>query len=258
MTSEPQAGLRRRRYANPPVAEALVRLRWEDPKAWKPTTPGLMYGLVREHYPDEPQMRNLVEAEVSGDSGAAPNFELRSGPQQIIFSRENASRLLVVGPNDLSVHGLPPYEGWESLEGRLYQAVELLDEWAAPPSGMFVGVGLRYINRIELPHQVVDFNDWLTVTFALPPGLPQMMNAFLDRVDAAYPDGQSKISFTWASTEAPPGSSAFVLDFDLNWADTAGRSLEDIRPVISDLKLKEGQAFESLLRDPLREAFGEL
>jgi uncharacterized protein (TIGR04255 family) len=164
----------------------------------------------------------------------------------------------MVGTNDVSVHGLPPYEGWESLEARLFEAVGKLEEFASPPSGRFTAIGLRYINRVEIPESSVDFADWLTVAFVLPPGLPQTMAGFLDRVDAVYPDGLTRISFTWASTEAPPGSSAFVLDLDLTRADETGMSLEEAKSVIADLKFKEGQAFEGLLKDSLRKVFGEL
>ncbi|WP_083606542.1 TIGR04255 family protein [Geodermatophilus obscurus] len=258
LTTEPEAGLRRRRYANPPVAEALVRLHWDDSIVWKATTPGLIFGLIGDLYPDEPQTRNVVEAQVSGEHGSAPNFELRSGPQQMMFSRESGSRLVLVGPNDVSVHGLPPYEGWGSLEARLFEAVERLREWATPPSKRYSTIGLRYINRVEIFEPSVNFEDWLTVAFALPPGLPQTMTGFLDRIDSVYPDGATRIGFTWASTEAPAGSSAFVLDFDLTRVDQSGFTLDEARDVIADLKVKEGQAFEGMLKDSLREVFGEL
>ena len=50
----------RRTYKNPPVVEAVARLKFLLPIEWNVTTPGLLYERVRKDYPQPPEVRNAV------------------------------------------------------------------------------------------------------------------------------------------------------------------------------------------------------
>lgn len=256
MTADPVDAPRRRLYRNPPVVEALARLHWDSAAEWKLTTPGLLYERLREVYPEEPQPRNVMQADFTQRAGDS-NFEVRSGPPQMVFSAEEASRLLIVGPNDLSAHGLPPYEGWESLEDRLFSGYDLIHE-VLRLHDSFTELGLRYINRIEIAAPSIRLDEYLTVTMALPPGFPDQMISFLDRVEVTYPDAPIRLGFTWASTDAPADSTAFMLDLDLVAQPEEALSAEDAKSFLRDMKERETIAFEGLLQDTLREQFGEI
>ncbi len=106
----------------------------------------------------------------------------------------------------------------------------------------------------------MDFSDYLTISLSYPPGFPEPINAFLDRVEMRYPQEEPEIvlAFTWASTEAPTGSVAFVFDLDLHATCANPLSLDEAFGVLRDLKIKEGRAFEDLLTDRLREQFIEI
>lgn len=222
------------------------------------TTPGQLFDAVKDLYPSEPEVRNVMEAQLQAPEGSRGSLELKSGPQQLVFAVDGGSRLLLVGQNNISVHGLPPYEGWEGLEQRLFTAFDRLEKQLVSDEGKVSAVSLRYINRIDLPSGPIDFADWLTISFALPDSFPQHMVAFLDRVEVVYPDEPVKLSFTWASAESPsPDTSSFILDFDLASSDDAVRNVEEARNLLASMKAKETEAFEGLLLDRLRERFDE-
>lgn len=247
----------RRNYANPPIVEAIARVHLSQPIPWTVTTPGLLYARLRQNYSREPQMQNIMQTEVSPVAGAdAANVEVKSGPPRLVFGTEDGDRLLIVGTSDVSSHGLAPYEGWESLEGRLFAAIGLIGDML--PEQRFTGLGVRYVNRVVIPRVEFKFEEYLTVGFAMPPGFPPSVNAFFDRAECLYPDGMSRIAFTWATTEAEEGTAAFILDLDLNWQSEEPLTPEQARAEIGALKAKETAAFESLLRDEIRELFGEI
>lgn len=256
MTIDTMAAYSRRTYRKPPVVEAVARLHWRSAIEWKFTTPGLLYDRVRTDYPGEPQLQNLVQAGLNAEANAAPSIQVVSGPARVMFSSTDACRLLSVTSADFSVHGLPPYEGWESLETRLFSGLALLDD--AAPEPVFDQVSLRYINRIEIPLSEFAIQDYMTIGFAMPPGWPPQIVAFMDRVESVYPDRRSKISFTWATAEAIEGSSAFIVDLDLTSEVPEGTNAEGARALLKQLKERETQAFESLLQDSLRELFDEI
>ncbi len=255
------SGLSRRKYEQPPVVEALARFQWAQPMPWNVTTPGLLFERLRGEYPADPQTRSLMQADLSQQAAAggpaSSSFQMSSGPMQMVFANEEHCRLMIVGPQDISVHALAPYEGWEQLEARLFGGLELLGD-LLPVDRQVATLGLRYINRVEIPSTPIRFDDYLTISFALPPTFPAEMVGFLDRVEVVYPDAPVRLAFTWASTDADEGTSAFVLDFDLVSALEEPLSLEAAREALADMKAKETSAFEGLLQDSLRKLFGEI
>lgn len=260
MTAETTDFPPRRLYRDPPVIEAVARLTWGSPIAWTLTTPGLLFDALRDDYPKEPEAQSVIQAEISqpaGSEGITAGFQLRQGPQQMVFSNADGSRLLMASPNSISVHGLPPYEGWEALSNRLFHSVGRIG-LLLPKDIRAAAIGLRYINRIQIPETEVQFQDWLTIAFALPPSFPQRLSAFMDRAEVLYPDNTSKLSFTWASVESPPGTSSFIVDLDLTAENEPHATIEEAKHILSDLKHKETAAFEGLLKDRLREQFDEI
>ncbi len=200
-----------------------------------------------------------MQAELSAEPGAAqPNIQVKSGLQRVVFGNEDGSQLLIVGANDISAHGLAPYEGWESLLNRLVNGLELLRDHLKRPE--FTTLGVRYINRVVIPEPQFRFEDYLTLGFVGPPGLPPNVQSFFDRIETVYPDGRTRVAFTWATTEAEPGTAAFVLDFDFNMNCAEGEvlSVTQVREGLQELKQKETAAFESMLQDSLRETFREV
>lgn len=262
--------LRRRQYANPPVIEAIARFRWSDPVAWNLTTPGLLLAQLSDLYGGEPRSQAIVQAgmfipggtsEAGGgipEGGQSSGFQLRTAGQRIIFSAEGRPHQLGVSAEDISVHGTQPYEGWESLEQRLLVGVERVNKALNRKEPTYSQVGLRYVNRVEIQEEALRFEDYLTISFSFPNGFPPVISGFLDRAEMQYPDENVGLAFTWASTEAAAGWSAFIVDLDLVASLPEPVDLERAREVLRDLKIKEGRAFEGLLQDRLREQFVEI
>jgi uncharacterized protein (TIGR04255 family) len=253
--------LRRRQYRDPPVIEGIARFQWTEPVPWSFTTPGLLFEQLRDDYPGEPTAMAQVSAGIFSEPADSDSpdagFELRAGPQRFIYANEDGSRKVGVRPSDLSVHGLPPYEGWESVTARLASAITK----TAPVLGhehSVALVGLRYVNRVTIPEAAVDFEDYLNIGIGYPPGFPGIISGFLDRVEMDYEGEPVRLAFTWASTNAPEGTVAFILDIDLYARCTESVTVDGAFEVLQDLKVKEGRVFEALLKDKLREQFGEI
>lgn len=251
----------RRTYKNPPVVEAVARLKFLLPIEWNVTTPGLLYERVRKDYPQPPEVRNAMRADLSqtsNDGGpTSASLAFSTGPQEMVFYSEERNRLLVVGPEGMSVHGLPPYEGWEALESRLFQSYEKIRE-VLPESAAFSACSVRYINQVAIAGGAVDLGEYMTIQFVLPAAFPQQMTGFLDRIEVVYPDAPATLAFTWASLQPQEDKPAFLLDLDLVATPPEAVDLDAIREMLNDLKARETEAFEGLLQDKLREQFDEI
>lgn len=247
----------RKHYERPPVVEAVGRLHWAEAATWNLATPGLLYERIRDLYPEDPRSQATMEAKFGpNEQQGSPGVGLQvvqSGQPKVVFGADNGTRLLIVGSDEISVHGLPPHEGWESLELRLFLATERL---AGLIPTAVSQLSVRYVNRVEIGESEFAMEDYFTVGFVLPDGFPKNITGFLDRSESGYDDGHSKIAFTWGTTESAPGTSSFVVDLDLVSDLPDGGTVEEARRALNLLKDRETAAFESLLQPKLREVFG--
>ncbi|WP_422751328.1 TIGR04255 family protein [Micromonospora sp. WMMD1219] len=242
----------RRIYRNPPIVEAIVELRFLGGLTWNLTIPGRFYDQIKSEFPDEPEQREVVEANFGGKSPDEAMLSVNRKEQRVLF--RNGSRLLVLGPNVLTVNSVRPYEGWESLKARIDSALSTYRSILNPDAVSTIGV--RYINRIELAAEQFSLGDYFTIVQGLPvAGFPARLNSFFDRMELTYDEIPATIAFTWATTrpEKSDRGSAFVLDLDLRWNEPC--SFENVLANVEELRNRERIAFESLINDRLREIF---
>lgn len=251
---------RRRKYKNPPIVEAVARFNFQTPITWDIRTPGLLYECLKAVYPAPPEIRNQVKAGLTPNSSEgkplSANFAISSGPAEVFFFGDSREKFIMVSPISISAHGLAPYEGWEELEHRLYDAYALIST-VLPDGDKISQCSIRYINRIELPGSEIKFEEYLTISFTIPPVFPPLMTAFFDRVEVKYPDNEGRLAFTWASVESKEGHTAFILDLDLLTTLPKPMTLAEAMAELDKLKARETEAFEGLILDRLREVFGE-
>jgi len=240
----------RREYKNPPIVEAICGFRF-DQDPWNITTPGLIYEQIRAEYPDAPEERPIIQANMSADSSLnATQLSIGAPVTQVAF--RNGSKILSVAPQNVAVHSLAPYEGWDELKPRALRALAAYKK--VVPNARVTGLNLRYVNRVFIPKSKFSFGEYFTVAQALPPsGFPGSITSFFDRMESAYDDAPVRIVFTWASEDSATQQASFILDFDLTRSEEINES--DLEDALDDLRERERAAFESLIRDSLRGIF---
>ncbi|MFB7054462.1 TIGR04255 family protein [Streptomyces vinaceus] len=242
----------RREYLHPPIVEAVCTFTFSSTEAWNITIPGRLYEKFKHQYPEPPEQREAIEANLEVTDPNKPNVTIESRSPMVVF--KNESRLLTVGTGKLGCHSVAPYEGWPSLRKRALEA--LAGYMDVVQSAQIESVGLRYVNRVTIPGGQVSLPEYFEIVPSLPPaGFPGVITAFFDRTEVRYSDApETKMAFTWASQNAQdPADSSFILDFDLLAANPVAINLVD--EVLEDLREKERLAFESLISDKLREMF---
>ncbi|GAA6620650.1 TIGR04255 family protein [Scytonema sp. NUACC26] len=245
-----------RQYRNPPIEEAVCEFRFAPGLAWNLTVPGLFYEKIKDFYTGEPQQQHLVAAELQ-TIPQPQNSEITVTQRvtKLLFPSANATRLVGVGPDVLSIHILRPYEGWDEFRGRISQAFDVYLEVVKP-----VGVkrtALRYINRIVIPEkQDIDLSQYFTIYPQVPDGISTRVSAFLNRTELIYEDLPIELALTLSDTSDPTEKPEFLLDLEISqeWTDDS-LAPEEALSSLNELKQREGQAFESLITDRTRELF---
>lgn len=249
----------RRQYPNPPIEEAVCEFRFAPGPKWNLTIPGLFYEKIRNTYPGEPQQQDLIDTDIFSENIPA-NHEITVKPSitKLIFASADEKRLVGVGPDMLSIHSLDPYQGWEEFYPRIEQAF-----WSylqvANPTGV-KHIALRYINKIAIPSErEIDISDYFTIYPELPSDdeFPNRMSSFFTRTELLYEDIPARLTITFTDAlSEQEGVAMIVLDIEIsqNWI-VKSLPLQDALPSLFELKLRQGQAFESLITDRTRELF---
>ncbi|MEH1798442.1 MAG: TIGR04255 family protein [Nostoc sp.] len=247
----------RRQYSNPPIEEAICEFRFAPGQAWNFATPGLFYEKVRDLYTGEPRQQNSIATEFkfSQMPPANPEVTVIQDLPKFLFPSADATKLVGVGPNLLSIHSLRPYEGWDEFSHRIDRALQFYLEVAKPVG--ITRISLRYINRIVVSDdEAVDLSEYVNIYPQFPDSLPSHISGFVTRTELIYEDIPVGLVITLSDSEPLPGQVVFILDLDISqtWIEKP-LSLEEVLSNLHELKSRQGQAFESLITDRTRELF---
>lgn len=225
-------------YINPPVVEAVCEFRLAPETPWDPTIPGLLYERVKDEFPNREQ-RLIQQLQVE---------QTPQGLQQKLTTTERAVLLsgdrkvfIQVGQHLLAINALKPYPTWSGFKPRVERVFRALIEVVAIQK--IQRIGLRYINRIEVPARPVDLDEYLEFRLHLGSKLPQNMASLTLGCVLELSDGRDscRIQLTDAVAEESTFY-AFLLDLDyftnqpelirpqeaLIWVDDAHQRLEEI------------------------------
>jgi uncharacterized protein (TIGR04255 family) len=240
----------RRRYANPPVVEALCEL-YTSGSAWDATIPGLFYEKVRDHFPKRGQSQPVASETALRDPALAAR--ILSPEPRSQFQREDGTRMIQVAPELVVVNQLRPYPAFEDWRPQIVEVLDLYRELARPTR--LERIGLRYINRVVIPEPRFPMERYFAVYPEIPESLGREHGPFLLRIQLlpAVPDHQLIVTFGTAPVERADRH-AFVLDLYDTVVEQDFRALERR---VDEAHAHLERAFECMITDEARRFFEE-
>lgn len=243
-----------RKYKNPPLVEAVCEFRLTLDTPWDLTIPGLFYEKVKNTFPHREQ-RVFQEIELSQDPQGLRQ-QLRTSERIVLFTADRRT-LIQLGPRLLTVNALRPYPTWQGFKPRIEMAWETLGGIIEIKD--LERIGLRYINRVELPFQKVELAEYFEFYPFIGSRLPQNMSSFIVGSEFPYAEGRDgcRVQFT----PAPDSSrerSAFMLDIDYFLAQPHVVKISDVLEWIEEAHSRVEEVFEGCITDRLREMFEEV
>ena len=138
-----------KQYVRPPIEEALCEF------TFAPLSPQFDFSLpgrlqlrnsMRE-YSGAPRTQN-IQTIVTGAN--QPHFAVQNALFRIQLPTVDGTRMVAVGANVLAVTVLRPYDGWPNFRPRIEAALAAYRE--VTPVSPAVRIGVRYVNRMVVPH----------------------------------------------------------------------------------------------------------
>lgn len=118
----------------------------------------------------------------------------------------------------MSISKLAPYDRWEGLRDITREVWSAYAKAVNPIA--ITRIGVRYINRIELQQELIDFDKVLTAGPKIPEAIPQALAEFFTRVVVPIPDKGAIMTIAQTFEPAAPATTgarsypAVVLDVD--------------------------------------------
>jgi uncharacterized protein (TIGR04255 family) len=240
-----------RHYAHAPITEAIIEIRCELPADvslddLKPVADASQFPLVGPALQISGHI-NVTEAGITSDTSG----------EQIghLFRRSDGRRLIQARLNGFAFSAFAPYDRWETFSEEVWSNWLKYQSIARPIRATRLGV--RYVNRINVPQNSIEIKDYLRTAIDISPYLPQMMAGYF--LQTIVPLPRFDATATIVSTPIPPpdkDTSSLILDIDI-WrnvdielAPPAGT--EVLSDQVEVLRKAKNYVFEACITDATR------
>jgi uncharacterized protein (TIGR04255 family) len=229
-----------------PIMEALIDLRVDLPPGVDLERIAQVGEALQEEYPTRRSRVMLAGSFSFTGDDSAPSTQANQKVDGYAFESRDKQRVVQLSQGGFTFSWLRPYDTWERLRD---EAKARWVEYRAKLKPVAVTrVGLRYLNRMELPLPVQDLRDWVLSGPQLAPGLPTSLVGLFSQLAVPLPEARSMVTIT--ETFDAPGDRKdvlpLVLDIDVGTVDlrfepdskAIWRLLEKLRHVKNDFFFK--------------------
>ena len=239
-------------YPKAPIRESVIHLAVND------VTPNdELQKLVKRFEANYPHQEPLSTISVGVDNtGGSVSVDQRFDGYRITSADQ--ADIMLVSSNGLAIARLAPYPGWEHLRARANAAWA---DWRSHLSARTLGrVGIRYINRIDIPisaAEPVDIDSYIGFTPRVPKFSDHQIEGYF--VQVTNPTNLDYWSATITSYIESPAPlidhASIVLDIDIfRTKEIPGRE-EELWNMIDSVRPVKNVIFEACITDKARKLF---
>ena len=201
---------------NAPITEALLDIRAVLPPETDLERLAAIQEPVRDRFPLR-QERSLLEVHLESKEGGETAVSQAGGVDGYLFlsPEPDPTKVFQARIDGFSFSKLKPYQSWDAFRN---EARELWNLYIAVAHPITVSrLGLRFINRIELPTTVREFSDYILTLPEIPQGIPPHVSEFFMRLVMPQPESEAKAIVTVATNlqEMNDRVLPLILDIDV-------------------------------------------
>lgn len=248
----------RRHYQNPPITEAVIDLQTIPPDNIEVADLEPFCAAERDRYPHSEQLATMhAEFQAKIEADRLPEASAKVVESSAIGYRQwSPDRLQVFQArlNGFAFSRLAPYANWEEFATEALRLWEAYCSCAGPQEVHRIAV--RYINRIELPTPVADFEAYFRTFAQVSAELSQGLSAAFIRLQIPYDDPAALLNLTIATiNQECPDRLPILLDIDLVQTGTFDVDVESLATQLELLHKRENDIFEACITDTTRRLF---
>jgi uncharacterized protein (TIGR04255 family) len=241
-------------YKRPPIVEAVIELQFSQPL--DADSVNRTQKLFSKDFP-------IVQALSQFEIQVNQNIQTPTITQkQLGYRIDNADStdIILITNVAIAYSRLAPYNGWNLFSAA---ALSALDTFRREIGLVQVKrIGLRYINRIDIPlpspGALVQLEDYLTIhPQFLEDSFPPLQGFTMQTV-FGLANNEGLATITVASVPSPlPTHMGIILDIDVARSQNLPKSQSDIRDLLNIMRDEKNSVFESCITKATKELFDQ-
>jgi uncharacterized protein (TIGR04255 family) len=236
-------------FAKSPITEAVIDIQIEP-------SPNLTLDQLSAFQPagySSPKNQFLFQGQFQ--VGAQPAAAAMQHQIGFIFESDNHKKLLQTRINGFTFSYLAPYDRWEVFREEARTLWEQYSATARPVK--IVRIGVRYINRIEIPLPILDFKDWLRTYPEVAEGVGPNLSGFFMQVQVPQPDLEALaiLNETIAPSADPEKVVIVLLDIDLARVDNLPAENKALWNLFDEFRVRKNKIFIECITKKTEELF---
>jgi len=229
-----------------PIVEGLIDIQVKQHPDWSAEQLDPLIAKLKGSYAQVKPLQQ-IHARVKLEQGKPPSQAIESKPGGYRLERQLPPFVILARREGFTLSRLAPYDTWDNL---VIEARPLWQEYCnvCKPEAV-TRVATRYINRIELPIEGLDFDDYLTAAPRVPRRLQQTLVHFLSRIVTPDPDSGASVAISQVLEEANPATRKVpvLVDIDVYKQLDLSVDSEDVWGLLNKMReLKNCAFFDSL------------
>ena len=247
-------------YLNPPIQEVLVDFQVVLTEETQLDSLAAFHHGLEDRFPERKERISVQHGfQLSPATGIHSSTSHRLVDGYLFVSQE-CGKTVQVRLDGFTFNKVKPYSNWQQF---VDETRELWTRYLAVAKPVNISrIGLRYINRIDLPLPLKDLREYCLLFPDLPQSMPTMLSEFFQRFvlpfDSASPVSGSSVTLTFMppSLNAPGALLPVLLDIDVfrTWQLLSPDSSEAWE-VLEAMRSLKNQIFEASLTAKAKELF---
>jgi uncharacterized protein (TIGR04255 family) len=239
------------KYLNPPIQETICEVHFNLANPLTLKNIESLKDIWSKEYPEQKivQERN-VEFHISPEGIQTQEGDLG---HRLICKSADGKRLVQLSGFFYAANQLRPYPGWDaSFRDTILRRSKDVQEKIGPLD--FKRVGLRYINRIDVPQVPLVWEEWFQLKLPVPKLAGSTEGEFQMQFHRTLPADRRFITKV-ATLASPDGKvSPVILDLDLIW-EGRSKELTELGSILEQVHGPHRLVFEGYLSDKIRKLF---
>lgn len=239
---------------NAPIIEALLDIRVEPSKNINLEKLESAFGFIKDRFPTKRQSLTYytgLERSLSGDlTPIQPSKEVNG----FHFTAQDGRKIAQFRLDGFTFNKLKPYKNWNEFRDEGEKLWNLYFEIAKPIK--IIRIALRYINQIEIPLPVKDFEEYILTLPKLAPKLPQTVSNYFLRFTISNTNIEATAIIT--QTMKNPTSAEklpIILDIDAFKLQTYSENKQQMWDEFEKLRIFKNDIFFDSLTNRTTELF---
>jgi len=233
-------------YARPPITEAVIDIQFENQISLADLQK--VQNQFQRDYPVA-ETRNQLQVSQDHSTVTVQAFETDA----IKLSTNDNSDIILVYREGLTNSRLAPYQGWDMLRTRAHEVYTQCKRiWGYRP---IKRIGVRFINRIDIPSFNIKINDWVLFGVSLPNTISSSFTRYVAGVTTDLGQGTFASIHTGTADQVLAEYASILLDIDVFTTEGIPPRDDAAWEKIDSLRSIKNHLFEQCITDRTRALF---